>query len=786
MPSCRSPSAGRSRSCPAVPSCAAWAAGHRAARHARHAADLRRHRRGPVPGAGLRARAGPVLGDGLPAARDGRAAVRAVRRPTRWTPTSSCARWAGAASPSRSCALLDPQTAALAAGVRRRGQRLPRRDGPGAELQRSSTAILALTNRPLPRRARGRRSTRWRGSRRWPGTCAATCDDEIEPRPARRDAAARQVEELYPAYPYDRHPPIVDARRDRATPANRDRRDRRHATRRGRAPCPARLVGRAAARSRAALDALPTLLGPRGTASARTRGWSPATTPRPASRCSPTTRTSGRRCRRSGTRWACTAARSARRARSTSPASPSPGVPGVVIGHNADDRLGLHQPRRPTSPTSYLEKVDGDTLPVRGQAGRPRRPDGDHRGARGRTAAADASARPRHGPLMSDVEQGRTGAPVTPEATAAVRGRPAVDRAGPRPDRWTPCSRINRAAGLGRTSARGGQPVRGAGAEHRVRRHRRPHRLPGARADPGPRQGLDGQLAGAGLDRRVRVDRRSSRSTSCRGCSTPPRATSSPPTRPSCRPDYPDFLTDDWDYGYRAAADPRPARGAGRARRRHARGPDGGSSATPATTWRRRCCRPCCAIDVPRPSGRRARTCCATGTTRRAPTRQPRRTSTRSGGNLLGADVRRRAARGRRGPTAATAGSRSSRAADEPGQPVVGRHRHAPAARPATTSCPRRCRTPATSSTDRLGNDPDGWRWGELHALHAEHQTFGTVRASRRSSGCSTAAPSMSAAATRRVDATGWYADEGYEVDWVPSMRMVSTWRTWTTPAGST
>ena len=63
----------------------------------------------------------------------------------------------------------------------------------------------------------------------------------------------------------------------------------------------------------------------RATASAPTAGWSPATGPRPASRCSPTILTSASACPGSGCRWGCTAGPSARTARSTSRASRSRG-----------------------------------------------------------------------------------------------------------------------------------------------------------------------------------------------------------------------------------------------------------------------------------------------------------------------------------------------------------------------------------------------------------------------------------------------------------------------------
>jgi penicillin amidase len=73
--------------------------------------------------------------------------------------------------------------------------------------------------------------------------------------------------------------------------------------------------------------------------------------------------------------------------------------------------------------------------------------------------------------------------------------------------------------------------------------------------------------------------------------------------------------------------------------------------------------------------------------------------------------------------------------------------------------------------TKRFGADPKGWRWGALHTFTGRNQTFGTsgigpvewlfnVKSVETAGGSSI------------VNATGWDAREGYEVNWVPSMRM--------------
>lgn len=74
--------------------------------------------------------------------------------------------------------------------------------------------------------------------------------------------------------------------------------------------------------------------------------------------------------------------------------------------------------------------------------------------------------------------------------------------------------------------------------------------------------------------------------------------------------------------------------------------------------------------------------------------------------------------------------------------------------------------------TERLGSDPSSWRWGELHTLTLTHQTFGTSgiapieRLFNRG-------PLETAGGTDIVNSNSWTATSGYEVVWVPSMRML-------------
>jgi penicillin amidase len=73
---------------------------------------------------------------------------------------------------------------------------------------------------------------------------------------------------------------------------------------------------------------------------------------------------------------------------------------------------------------------------------------------------------------------------------------------------------------------------------------------------------------------------------------------------------------------------------------------------------------------------------------------------------------------------------------------------------------------------DRLGTEPTRWRWGKLHTLTVRNQTFGD-------SGIGPIEwlfnnpPAGTSGGDSIVNATGWSAPDGYEVNWVPSMRMI-------------
>ncbi|MEV1130342.1 penicillin acylase family protein [Agromyces sp. NPDC049794] len=75
-------------------------------------------------------------------------------------------------------------------------------------------------------------------------------------------------------------------------------------------------------------------------------------------------------------------------------------------------------------------------------------------------------------------------------------------------------------------------------------------------------------------------------------------------------------------------------------------------------------------------------------------------------------------------------------------------------------------------ASDRMGPASDSWRWGRLHTLTLTNSTFGE-------SGIApiewlfNRGPFALGGGSDIVNAIGWDVSQGYEVNWVPSMRMV-------------
>ncbi|MDT0268259.1 penicillin acylase family protein [Streptomyces sp. DSM 44915] len=74
--------------------------------------------------------------------------------------------------------------------------------------------------------------------------------------------------------------------------------------------------------------------------------------------------------------------------------------------------------------------------------------------------------------------------------------------------------------------------------------------------------------------------------------------------------------------------------------------------------------------------------------------------------------------------------------------------------------------------TAELGKDIDTWSWGRLHQLMLTNQTLGTEGPGPVQWLLNRGPWNLSGGADA-VDATGWNAAGGYDVTWVPSMRMI-------------
>lgn len=73
---------------------------------------------------------------------------------------------------------------------------------------------------------------------------------------------------------------------------------------------------------------------------------------------------------------------------------------------------------------------------------------------------------------------------------------------------------------------------------------------------------------------------------------------------------------------------------------------------------------------------------------------------------------------------------------------------------------------------DLLGGGPEDWEWGRLHGATFRNETLGESGVGLIE-GRFNRGPQPVGGGTDIVNATGYYADEGYEVTWVPSMRMI-------------
>lgn len=72
----------------------------------------------------------------------------------------------------------------------------------------------------------------------------------------------------------------------------------------------------------------------------------------------------------------------------------------------------------------------------------------------------------------------------------------------------------------------------------------------------------------------------------------------------------------------------------------------------------------------------------------------------------------------------------------------------------------------------RLGKDPQRWRWGDLHTATFRNASLGKSGVSLIEA-LFNRGPFPAAGGSSIVNATGWDAASGYQVNWLPSMRMI-------------
>jgi penicillin G amidase len=75
--------------------------------------------------------------------------------------------------------------------------------------------------------------------------------------------------------------------------------------------------------------------------------------------------------------------------------------------------------------------------------------------------------------------------------------------------------------------------------------------------------------------------------------------------------------------------------------------------------------------------------------------------------------------------------------------------------------------------TKKLGKNPATWQWGRLHQLTLEHKVLGGGSVWGPVRALFNRGPWQMPGGSSIVNANGWNASKGYQVDWAPSMRMV-------------
>ena len=457
-------------------------------------------------------------------------------------------------------------------------------------------------------------------------------------------------------------------------------------------------------------------------ASARTAGWSRARAPRAASRCSPTTRTSGSRAppvwyfahahapgleRRSARR--CPACR-------------------LILRAQRAHRLGLHQHRRRTCRTSTREAAPRRPLSAR----RGPRAFQRHRGIdprAGRASASSCAVRvSRHGPVISDVLARR-------RSTRAPRGyvhRARLDRARRgRPARMQ--------AALAFARAREWRRFRSP----RVRDFHAPQQnvayadvdgnigfiAAGARAAAQAGERPEGLAPAPGWDARYDWVAQSAYGAAARVFNPPSGAVVSANHKISLPPGYRAFITSEWQAPYRAGRDRRAARGdaestragarmradTSSSRRRDARAAAARSSRRPRRRHRRARAREAAAWDgTMSRSGRRRSSSSRGGASRRArSTRTELGPAFTANWSTRAQFISKRARRRTIGQALVATTVRTEKVEDCPEILAESLDARSPTLRGATA----RTRT--------------RWRWGDAHAAWHRHRRVSRVPLAR-------------------------------------------------------
>lgn len=79
----------------------------------------------------------------------------------------------------------------------------------------------------------------------------------------------------------------------------------------------------------------------------------------------------------------------------------------------------------------------------------------------------------------------------------------------------------------------------------------------------------------------------------------------------------------------------------------------------------------------------------------------------------------------------------------------------------------------ASELTARMGDNPGSWTWGRLHVAHFDNQSLGQSGIGPIEWLFNRTAPHRVGGSATLVNAVGWDVSAGYEVDWIPSFRMV-------------